>query len=234
MSWSLRSKQKPTDRFYSSYIHNCQNLEATKMSFSGWVDKETEVHPMEYYSALKSNELSSHEKISRKLKCMFLSERSQSEKATYCLITTIWHSGKDLRFRDSKKISGFQRLGRRVGWLGGAQRIFRAVELLCDTVMMDSCNYVAIQSLSHVWLSATPWTAAQQISLSFTITLSLFKLMSIESVMPSNHLIFCHPLLLLPSIFPSVRVFSNELALCIRWLQLQHLSFQWIYRVDFL
>ena len=63
----------------------------------------------------------------------------------------------------------------------------------------------------------TPWTAARQASLSITISQSLLKLMSIESVMPSNHLILCHPLLLLPSIFPSIRVFSNESVLCIRW-----------------
>ena len=65
--------------------------------------------------------------------------------------------------------------------------------------------------------SVTPWTAAHQASLSFTISQSLLKLMSIESVIPSNHLILCCPLLLLPSIFPSIRVFSNESALCIRW-----------------
>ena len=64
--------------------------------------------------------------------------------------------------------------------------------------------------------SETPWTAAHQAFLSFTISRSLLKLMSIESVMPSNHHILCHPILL-PSIFPSIRVFSNELALCIRW-----------------
>ena len=63
----------------------------------------------------------------------------------------------------------------------------------------------------------TPWTAAHQASLSFPISKSLLKFMSIESVMPSNHLVFCHPLLLLPSIFPSIRVFSNELAVHIRW-----------------
>ena len=74
-----------------------------------------------------------------------------------------------------------------------------------------------VQSLSRVWLLATPWTAARQASLSFTNSWSLLKLMSIESVMPSNHLILCHPLLLPPSIFPSIRVFSNELALHIRW-----------------
>ena len=74
-----------------------------------------------------------------------------------------------------------------------------------------------VQSLSHVQLFATSWTAAHQASLSITSSQSLLKLMSIKSVMPSNHLILCHPLLLLPSIFPSIRIFSNELILCIRW-----------------
>ena len=69
----------------------------------------------------------------------------------------------------------------------------------------------------HVWLLATPWTAARQASLFFTISWSLVKLMPIESVMPSNHPILCHPLLLSPSVFPSVRVFSSESTLCIRW-----------------
>ena len=72
---------------------------------------------------------------------------------------------------------------------------------------------VAVQLLSHVQLFVTPWTAACQASLSFTISWSLLKLMSIESVMPSNHLTFCCPLLLLPSVFPSIRVFFNESAL---------------------
>jgi len=76
---------------------------------------------------------------------------------------------------------------------------------------------VDAQSLSRVWLFVTPWTAACQASLSFTIFRSLPKLMSIESAMPSNHLILCHLLLLLPSIFPSIRVFSNESVLCIMW-----------------
>ena len=74
----------------------------------------------------------------------------------------------------------------------------------------------SVQSLSHVRLFATPWTAACQASLSIINSWSLLKLMSVESVMPSNHLILCHPLLLLPSIFPSIRVFSNESALHIR------------------
>ena len=71
----------------------------------------------------------------------------------------------------------------------------------------------------------TPWTAAHHASLSFTISQSLLKLMSIESVMPFNHLILCRPLLLLPSIFPSIRVFSNESALCIRWPKYWGFSF---------
>ena len=77
--------------------------------------------------------------------------------------------------------------------------------------------FSSVQSLSHVWLFATPWTAACQASLSLTNSWSLLKLMSIVSVMPSNHLIFCHPLLLLSTIFPSMKVFSNESVLHIRW-----------------
>ena len=73
------------------------------------------------------------------------------------------------------------------------------------------------QSLSCVWLFATPWTAACQSSLSFTISPSLLKLRSVQLMMPSNRLILCHPLLLLPSIFPSIRVFSSESALRLRW-----------------
>ena len=79
-------------------------------------------------------------------------------------------------------------------------------------------NNSSVQSLSHVRLFVTPRTAAHQASLSITSFQSLLKLMSIESVMPSNHLFLCHPLLLLPSIFPSIRVFSNEsVLLCIKW-----------------
>ena len=74
-----------------------------------------------------------------------------------------------------------------------------------------------VYSLSQVRLFVTPWTAAHQASLNFTISQSLLKLMSIEWVIPSNHLILCCPLLFLPSAFPGIRVFSSELALCIRW-----------------
>ena len=78
-------------------------------------------------------------------------------------------------------------------------------------------QFSSVQSLSRVQLCATPWIAARQASLSITNSRSLLKLMSIKLAMPSNHLILCHPLLLLPSIFPSIRVFSKESVLRIRW-----------------
>ena len=86
-------------------------------------------------------------------------------------------------------------------------------------------QFSSVQLLSHVQLFATPWTAAHQASLSITNSQNLLKLMSIESVMPSNHLILCRPLLLLPSIFTSIRVFSNESALHIRWPKYWSFSF---------
>ena len=99
-------------------------------------------------------------------------------------------------------------------------------------------QFSPVQSLSHVWLFATPWTAACQASLSITNSQSPPKPMSIESVMPSNHLILCCPLLLLPSIFPSIRVFkwvssSHQVAKVLEF-QLQHQSFQWTPRTDLL
>ena len=83
----------------------------------------------------------------------------------------------------------------------------------------------SVQSLSYVQLFAAPWTAAHQASLSITNSCSLLELMSIELVMPSNRLILCHPLLLLPSIFPSIRVFSSESVLLIRWPKYWSFSF---------
>ena len=83
----------------------------------------------------------------------------------------------------------------------------------------------SVQLLSHVQLFATPWTAGRQASLPITNSWCLLKLMSIKSVMPSNHLILCRPLLLLPSIFPSIRVFSNELVLHIRRPKVWSFSF---------
>ena len=88
-----------------------------------------------------------------------------------------------------------------------------------------SFQFSSLQSRSRVLFFATPQTAARQTSLSNTNSWSLLKLVSIELVMPSNHLILCHPLLLRPSIFPSIRVFSNETALCIRWLKYWSFSF---------
>ena len=92
--------------------------------------------------------------------------------------------------------------------------------MLCNFLLcLISYNSpVIVLSVIRVWLFATPWTATHQASLFFTISRSLLKLMSIESVMPSNHLILCCPLFLLPSIFPSIKVFSNESAFHIRWL----------------
>ena len=90
---------------------------------------------------------------------------------------------------------------------------------------MEAYTICSVQLLSHVQLFVTPWTAARQAFLSVTYSQSLLKLMSIESVMPSNHLILCYPLLLLPSIFLSIRVFSNESVLYIRWPEYWSFSF---------
>ena len=97
--------------------------------------------------------------------------------------------------------------------------------------------FSSVQSLSRVQLFEIPWAAACKVSLSITNSRSLLKLKSIELLMPSNHLILCRLLLLLPSIFPSIRVFSSESVFHIRWpkvleFQLQHKSFQWIFRTD--
>ena len=90
---------------------------------------------------------------------------------------------------------------------------------------MGKFYFSSVQSLSPVWLFVTPWTVALQAFLSITNSQSLLKLMAIELVMPSNHLILCHPLLLLPSIFPSIRVFSNESVLHISWPKYWSFSF---------
>ena len=101
-----------------------------------------------------------------------------------------------------------------------------SVSTHCGTVRPCKRKFCALLfSCCRVQLITTPWTAACQVSLSFTISQSLLKLISIESVMPSKHLILCHPLLLLPSIFPSIRVFSNESVLHIRLPKHWHFSF---------
>ena len=110
------------------------------------------------------------------------------------------------------KIEDRRRRGRqRMRWLDG----------IIDSMDMFS----SVQLLSRVQLFVTSWTETQQAFLSFTISWSLLKLMSVESMMPSNHLIFCCPLLLLSSIFPCIRIFSNELALPIRWPKYWSFSF---------
>ena len=101
----------------------------------------------------------------------------------------------------------------------------KCFESSLDCKEIKPVQFSSVQSLSCVQLFATSWTAAHQASLSITNSWGLFKLMLIESVMPSNHLILCHPLLLLPSIFPSIRVFSNESVLPIRWLKYWSFSF---------
>ena len=107
-------------------------------------------------------------------------------------------------------------------------RIWLCLKIFLLAIYKFRCNSVqfsSVQWLSRVWLFETSWTTACQASLSITNSQSRPKPMSIESVMPSSHLIFCRPLLLLPSIFPSIRVFSNDWALCIRWPKYWSFSF---------
>ena len=113
--------------------------------------------------------------------------------------------------------------------MNGVEILRWEVRYLFDYIFLYSFNLgnqlSSVQSLSLVWLFVTPWTTACQASLSIPNSWSPPKPMSIESVMPSNHVILCHPLLLLPSIFPSIRVFSNESALRIRWPKYWSFSF---------
>ena len=99
------------------------------------------------------------------------------------------------------------------------------MKLMKMVLIMVLMIFSSVQSLSRVRLFATPWTAARQASLSIANTQSLLKPMSIESVMPSNHLVLCRPFLLPPSIFPTIRVFSNELAVRIGWPKCWNFSF---------
>ena len=134
--------------------------------------------------------------------------------------------GGDLRGRSWLVLCGF-------GWASGCTEHCRPGSdraTPCCPVQSFQLNSVSsllllVQSLSRVRLSVTPWAAARQASLSFTISRSLLKPMSTESVMPCKHLILCRPVLLLPSGFPSIRVFSNESALRIRWPKYWSFSF---------
>ena len=103
--------------------------------------------------------------------------------------------------------------------------IFKGKRQAVQQKMSFLCGFFSFLLLNHTHLFVTPWTAACQASLSITISRSLPKLTSIESVMPSSHLILCHPLLLLPSIPPRIRVFSNEPTLCMRWQKYWSFSF---------
>ena len=120
------------------------------------------------------------------------------------------------------------RLGYHKAFVSISLGYHRAIILLlvcCQCI--NHYQFSLVLLLSHVWLFAIPWTAACQASLSITNSWSLLKLMSTELVIPSNHFIFCCPLLLLSSIFPSIRVFSNESALLIRWLKFWSFSFSY-------
>ena len=103
--------------------------------------------------------------------------------------------------------------------------IFMSIMSSATVSYLFTIQFSSVQSLSHVQMFVTPWTVACQASLSITNSQSLLKLMSIVLVMPSNHLILCHPLLLPPSTFPSIRVFSNESVLCIKWPKYWSFSF---------
>ena len=109
-------------------------------------------------------------------------------------------------------------------WAEDLNRYFSKEDIQMANKYMEKM-LSSVQLLSHIQLLPTLWTAARKASLSITNSRSLLKLMSIESVMPSNHLTLFHPLLLLPSIFPSIRVFSNESVLCIRWPKFWSFSF---------
>ena len=118
------------------------------MRFSRWMNKLWYIQTIEYFATLKRDELSSHKKAWEICNSTLLSERKQSEKTTYCMIPTIWHSVKEKNYEDSKKISDCQRLGRRMGWVGRAQRIFRPVKALsiklwwCVCVVINMTTFI--------------------------------------------------------------------------------------------
>ena len=111
------------------------------------------------------------------------------------------------------------------GIINYSNPVAESIKITDMHILSNSLSRYVVQSLSCVRLFATPWTATSQASCPSPSPWSLLKLMSVESVMPSNHLFLCHPLLSLPSIFPSIRDFSNESALCIRWPKYWSFSF---------
>ena len=137
------------------------------------------------------------------------------------------HIDYDLGYRNSSFLVSFYNLTIcNKDWLWSNLRILEVSDEGYSLITwLNYWRNSSVQSLSHVQLFATPWTAACQASVSITNSQSFLKLMSIESMMPSSHLILCRPLLLLPPIPPSIRVFSNELTLHIRWPKYWSFSF---------
>ena len=157
----------------------------------------------------------------------------------YVISIIIWWNGcyTDVYFSKKKWGTGKLRTLSKVTELSGGSEVWTQAMWFQIILSHYAVQFSSAQLLSHVQFFETPWTAACQASLSITNSWSPPKLMSIESVMSSNHLILCHPLLLLPSIFPSIRVFSNESALRHQvakvWeFQLQYQSYQWTPRTD--
>ena len=134
-------------------------------------------------------------------------------------ITLEWINNKVLLYSTGNNIQY-------ILWLTRIERIWKRIYIYVQLSHFAlQKKFSSVQSLTHVQLFTTPWTTARQASLSITNSQTLLKLMSIESVMPSNHLILCRPLLLLPSILPNIRVFSNESVLHIRWPKYWSFSF---------
>ena len=147
----------------------------------------------------------------------FINTWNEAPSTYYAVISTVWIWS--VRTRETKSI---------VLWLVIlGNYYFSESQFSPNSILfwMPDVQFSSVQSFSHVLLFATPWTAACQVSLSIPNSWSLLKLMSIKSAMPSNHLILCFPLLLLPLIFPSIRVFSKESVLCIRLPKYWSLSF---------
>ena len=168
--------------------------------------------------------------------CQWLWELKTSWRSSVCRIPTLLGVLSSEALPDSH--NEYQKKKKNPSHLAGWKEKVKFWNMLQNSVLNKSCPleklsyqkltfgvFSSVQSLSRVQLFATPWTAAHQASLSITNSQSLLKLMSTASVMPPNHLIFCHPLLLPPSILPSIRVFSNESILCIRWPKYWSFSF---------
>ena len=157
-------------------------------------------------------------------------------KAFFCLLAILWNSVFKWMYLSFSPLPFASLLFTAICKASSDKRVYITTTQHRSLLILTTHNIVVVQSLNPVQLFEIPWIAACQASLSITISLSLLKLVSIETVMPSNHLILCHPLLLLPSIFPSIRVFfsvsfSHQVA---KVLELQHQSFRWKFRVDFL